>query len=147
MLSTRGFRNNNPGNIRRDKDLRWVGAAQVQTDPDFVQYIAPEYGIRAMVKILSTYARLHNADTVQEIISRWAPPSENNTTAYIADVCRYMGGTGKPLDRAEQLDLHDPSIMGALVEAIIHHENRTMPYDLPTIARGVSMGLGRPVTA
>ncbi len=49
----RGFRNNNPGNIRHGEP--WLGLAEDQTDPDFCQFVSVEYGIRAMFRILETY--------------------------------------------------------------------------------------------
>ena len=42
----RGFRNNNPLNIRRSKD-QWKGLAEAQTDRAFVQFKSLEYGWRA----------------------------------------------------------------------------------------------------
>ena len=52
----RGLRNNNPGNIRRSKD-NWQGLAPEQTDPDFFQFTAPEWGYRALIKTLQTYRK------------------------------------------------------------------------------------------
>jgi len=45
---SRGFRNKNPGNIR--KGIDWQGMRPNQTDSAFVQFIDPVYGIRAMNK-------------------------------------------------------------------------------------------------
>jgi len=82
---TRGVRNHNPGNIRRSSDP-WQGLAAEQTDPAFFQFISAAYGIRALVKTLITYQDKHGLQTVAEIISRWAPSSENNTGSYISAV-------------------------------------------------------------
>ncbi|SDB51146.1 hypothetical protein SAMN03159290_03904 [Pseudomonas sp. NFACC13-1] len=65
-----------------------------QTDSQYVQYINPRWGIRAIARVLITYQDKRHAadgstiDTVREIIERWAPPSENNTDAYIISVAR-----------------------------------------------------------
>ena len=52
-------------------------------------------GFRALVKILFTYYPiLHSAGhyyCVESIIERWAPPSENNTPAYITHVSQLTG--------------------------------------------------------
>lgn len=51
----RGERNNNPGNIRHGS--KWQGLSAEQTDKDFCQFISPEYGIRAIYKLLQTYQK------------------------------------------------------------------------------------------
>ena len=53
------------------------------------------YGYRAALKILDTYClrfrREHLPYNVRNIITRWAPPSENDTEAYIRHVVRLSG--------------------------------------------------------
>lgn len=80
----RGIRNNNPGNIRRNA-IRWEGMKARQTDSEFVQFTAPVYGFRALVRILKNYER-RGLITVREIISTYAPSTENHTEKYIAFV-------------------------------------------------------------
>ena len=48
-VTARGIRNNNPGNIRKSA-IQWRGEtpAALKQDPDFEEFIAPEWGIRAM---------------------------------------------------------------------------------------------------
>ena len=91
---TRGIRNNNPLNIRHSND-KWQGAATTQTDPAFVQFESMEYGYRAVWKLLDTYhlrfRREHMPYSVRTIIARWAPPSENDTEAYVKAVVRLSG--------------------------------------------------------
>ena len=85
----RGLRNNNPLNIRHSKD-QWEGAAEHQTDKSFVQFKTMAYGYRAAWRTLHTYyKRLRDRKkhfTVENIINRWAPPTENDTKAYIQSV-------------------------------------------------------------
>lgn len=84
---TRGYRNNNPCNIRWRNDIAWQG--QIGHDEkNFVRFSNRIYGYRAVFALLRSYARLHNITTVAAIISRFAPPSENATPKYIADVCK-----------------------------------------------------------
>ena len=82
----RGLRNNNPLNIRRSAD-RWEGARKEQTDKSFVQFETMAYGYRAAWKVLDTYCltmrRERKAYNVKNIIARWAPPTENDTKAYV----------------------------------------------------------------
>lgn len=82
----RGIRNNNPLNIR--KGSPWQGLRTEQTDSEFCQFISMEWGFRAAFKVLFTYLA-KRVDTVDKIIRRWAPPSENNTENYITTVCKF----------------------------------------------------------
>ena len=91
---TRGLRNNNPLNIRHSAD-QWQGARAQQTDPSFVQFESMAYGYRAAWKVLETYWNHFTghglAFNVRSIISRWAPPKENDTENYIRTVLRISG--------------------------------------------------------
>ena len=94
----RGLRNNNPLNIRHSKD-QWQGASITQTDKEFVQFQTMAYGYRAAWRTLHTYyKRLRDQKklfTVENIISRWAPPTENDTKAYIRSVLKLSSIGGK----------------------------------------------------
>lgn len=121
----RGLRNNNPGNIRKSAD-KWLGLAAEQTDPEFFIFTEPKYGVRALGKILQTYRNKYGLKTVREIISRWAPPIENNTTSYISSVARALGVTAdEPIDVYARLP--------DLAAAIIRHENGINPYTFDEI--------------
>ena len=98
MSLPRGIRNHNPLNIRRSKD-QWKGMAEVQTDRAFVQFKSLEYGWRAaFVLLMRTYYHTYRLYTIRAIISRWAPPNENNTKRYIENVSRFTGiGPDEPL--------------------------------------------------
>lgn len=129
VQAPRGIRNNNPGNIRHGQD--WQGMAPEQTDRDFVQFITPEMGIRALAKVLATYES-RGLRTVRTIISRWAPPEENDTESYIAAVSKEVGvNPDTPLESA----LHLPRLM----QAIIRHENGQQPYTDDQIAKGIAL--------
>ena len=43
-----------------------------------------------MIKLLQNYRKLHGCRTMADFINRWAPRTENDTTAYIRTVCREM---------------------------------------------------------
>ena len=79
---TRGVRNNNPLNIRRNPANQWQGLRPVQADKLFCQFKAMKWGLRAAIKLLDNYIR-RGAQTPRQIISRWAPPSENDTASYV----------------------------------------------------------------
>lgn len=127
----RGIRNNNPGNIRHS-GARWQGMSAQQTDPAFVQFEAPEYGIRALSKLLDTYSKNYNLRTVRGIIARYAPSSENNTAAYSAAVAKALGVSPDAV-----IDVQ--ARKAELVQAIIKHENGAQPYSLAQITTGVTM--------
>ena len=89
-MEPRGIRNCNPGNIRITKD-KWQGLREVQEDKDFFQFKAMKWGYRALLRTLQNYRKRHGCETIADFISRWAPPSENNTMIYIRFVCEKMG--------------------------------------------------------
>ena len=86
-VEPRGIRNNNPMNIRKGNN--WKGEKHPQTDAAFEQFESMQYGVRAGLKILKNYMTGYNglaqkANTIEKMITRWAPPSENNTRSYIS---------------------------------------------------------------
>ncbi|WP_374450181.1 structural protein [Stella sp.] len=113
----RGIRNHNPGNIDRGRD-RWRGMAEDQSgDGRFVVFEAPEWGIRAIVRVLRSYRDRHGLRTVAGIVGRWAPPAENPTARYVAFVCDRLG-----VGPDEPVDLDDPRVLRALARAIVRKE-------------------------
>ena len=87
----RGIRNNNPLNIRRNKD-QWQGMKKEQTDPSFCQFENLAYGWRAAFRLLTrTYYHTYRLYTIRAIVNKWAPPNENNTRAYVENVSRLTG--------------------------------------------------------
>lgn len=87
MNTPRGIRNKNPLNIRRTQ-IHWLGMCEQQTDASFCQFSDMRYGIRAAARVIKTYVCRYNCRTVQDIIHRWAPPSDgNNTGKYVRTVC------------------------------------------------------------
>jgi hypothetical protein len=127
-MQPRGIRNNNPGNIRRTGE-QWLGLAPEQTDPEFYQFADPLFGIRAMAKVLRTYQSRHGLRTLEEWLTRWAPPDENPTADYIAAVERE---TGIPRDRAVEA-----GELPEVIAAMIRFENGTQPYPAALIVQGV----------
>ncbi|HBO4005822.1 TPA: structural protein [Pseudomonas aeruginosa] len=118
----RGIRNFNPGNIRHAKGTRWQGMSANQNDSAFVQFTGPQWGIRAIARTLITYQDKHALRTIRQIISRWAPPSENNTESYIRQVAARVG-----VAHDARIDVYDYRTMRTLVEAIVRHENGPGP--------------------
>jgi hypothetical protein len=85
--SVRGLLNNNPLNIRISKTKPWKGEVRPSRDASFAEFRSMEWGYRAAFKLLDNYQRLHSCRTLSDFISRWAPPSENDSQAYVRTVC------------------------------------------------------------
>ena len=128
----RGFRNNNWLNIRISNN-NWQGKRTDNTDGAFEQFETPELGIRAAAKNIKTYAS-RGLNTIKDIISTWAPASDNNnTSSYITNVSRRMG-----IDPNAQLDVNNPDVMTNLLAAMTVSENGR-EGDIEVIKRGVAM--------
>ena len=114
---SRGLRNHNPGNIRQSL-ARFHGEVRPSTDPAFKQFESAAWGYRAIFVVLDNYRRRHRLTTIAQMIARWAPPTENHTTAYIDSICRQTG-----IGPAEEIDTRDAQTMIPLVAAISLIEN------------------------
>lgn len=91
---TRATRNNNPGNIEWGPFARSHGATRIEVIPEgfrstprFAYFPSVELGWEAMRKRLIT--GMYKGLTVREAISKWAPPIENDTEAYIRFICKH----------------------------------------------------------
>lgn len=129
----RGWRNNNPLNIRRSKS-KWLGEVDCLTryvtdkagetcptkeyDRTFCQFKEMKYGWRAVFKILTKYVRDYKLNTIRKIIGRWAPPNENHTDNYVAIVERYAGFSADTT-----VDIYDKDAMVDIVRGMCIVEN------------------------
>lgn len=115
-MAARGIRNNNPLNIERGQP--WQGLRDEQTDARFCQFVSLEYGFRAAFRILQTYFKKRPAvNTARSIVTRWAPPGENNTDAYVRFVCNRA-----QLEPDAPLKYQDKNRMCRLVWAMAQYE-------------------------
>jgi hypothetical protein len=97
------MRNNNPGALMPGGRL--------------AQYQTPEAGLAALDSNLQNYGK-QGVNTLAGVISKWAPPNENNTAAYIDHAAKVTG-----LDPAQPIDLSNPYVRHQLSAAIVQHEN------------------------
>lgn len=135
MAEPRGIRNNNPGNLVK-LDKSWLGEV-AGDDQRFATFERPEYGIRAMAKQLALYQQRDGLRTVEEIIGKWAPASDNESTAsgvYPATIAKALG-----VATTDPIDLTDSITMTKLVSAMTQHENGKQPYDESVIKAGIDM--------
>ena len=130
----RGIRNNNPGNIRHGANWQGLNPDGRKIDSAFCVFIAPVYGIRALAKVLTNYKKIHNHNTVRQIISRYAPPNENQTAAYILSVARQLGVYPDTI-----IDIEERGVLTVFIKAVIRMENGIQPYSDEIIQQGIEL--------
>ncbi len=81
-----GLRDNNPGNIRTGDT--WKG--MTGENNGFVVFANCSWGLRALAIDLRTKIG-RGLNTLEKIIYQWAPPSENDTEAYINSMTQLTG--------------------------------------------------------
>ncbi len=105
---------------------------------NFARYGSMDEGLEAATENILAYRNKYGIDTIGGIVSRWAPPAENDTGSYIADVAHRTGfGPG------EHLDLDNPSTLSALVAAMGRHEQGHDVASPDAIANAVAEALAR----
>ena len=141
-----GVRLNNPGNLEwgspweglvpREKSRYYKNGTGPQQR--FCEFVDPASGIRAIARTLITYFDKRKAndgsriDTVREVIERWAPSFENNTSAYANHVAKIM-----QVDPDETIDIKSYDVMFDLVTGIIAHENAGYSYPREVVEEGL----------
>ncbi len=134
---TRAERNHNPGNIRRC-GVRYRGERRPSRDPAFKEFESDEWGYRAMFVLLESYRRRYSIDTLRGIVTRWAPPLENDTESYI----RFVAARSE-VDPDAVLPPRDVRLR-AIAEAMSRFErgHEPSPAQLDALDRGWKLFLG-----
>lgn len=134
QAAKRGERNNNPGNLNFAGQ---AGATPESPGGRFARFETAYDGLRALSRQLMLYAG-RGINSVEKIISTWAPASDNNNTAaYIQAVSQRLG-----VDPRVALNMNDPQTMSALMSSIIHHENGRNIYSRELIGKAAVAGIG-----
>lgn len=137
-MTPRGIRNNNPGNL----NFAHQKGAVLEPGPNarFARFPTPEAGLEALRDQLIRYITRDKIDTVTGIISKWAPPTENNTAAYIRGVAHSLG-----VEPDTRLGPPSPRLLTGLMNAIIRFENGQNPYGslVARVAGGMPRADGR----
>ncbi len=138
QATKRGERNNNPGNLNFAGQ---AGASLERPGGRFARFETAFDGLRALARQLMLYAG-RGINSVEKIISTWAPASDNNnTTAYISAVSQRLG-----VDPRAALNMSDPQTMSALMSSIIQHENGRNIYSRELINKAAVAGISGKVT-
>lgn len=128
---TRAERNFNPGN------LNYAGQAgaslEAGSNARFAKFNSEEEGIAALVRQLRLYQQ-RGIDTIGEIVKKYAPPSENDTQAYIASMARWTG-----LGADEKLNFNDTDTVRRMVQGISRKEGRYTPLTEGQIMSGINL--------
>ena len=110
---TLGIRNNNPFNLKAT-NISWQG--EIGVNDGFEVFSTVEYGLRAGLMDL-LHDRGEGQNTIHSLIMEFAPPSENDTTAFINSVSNDLGIAAlQELPKSKNLMLN-------LARAIIKVEN------------------------
>jgi hypothetical protein len=130
----RGLLDNNPGDLTPPSSGSWNG--QVGLDGPFCIFSDTVFGLRALAVDVVNNIISDGNNTITLLISKYAPPSDNNTAAYISSVA---GDTG--LDPNAVIPQTQASL-ASLMRAIVNHElgsNWSSQYVLDAdIAAGIA---------
>ena len=116
LEAPRGTRNNNPGNIEDGPFARSL-PGYAGTDGRFALFDTPEAGQNANDALMQRYGQ-QGLNTPLKIISRYAPPGENDTQAYAERVAQALG-----VRVNDPIDLTDPQVRQTVFQAINGVEN------------------------
>lgn len=123
--NTRGYRNNNPLNIRISNNA-WKGKIPVEqnTDGSFEQFQTMAYGFRAGMKNIKTIVN-RGYNTLTKLINIWAPASDGNVpTRYVQRIVNTFPDT---FTADTIINPNNQDMMEKLVYAMAIVENGTSP--------------------
>jgi hypothetical protein len=127
----RGIRNNNPGNL---EFANQPGAVHEQGGGGrFAAFGSMTEGLAALADQLERYAARGN-DTLAGMISTFAPPGENNTGAYIANLAKALG-----VSPAAHLNLENDNVLRTLMLGIANVENGPGMLQVDQINAGIDL--------
>lgn len=111
----------------------------MSSDPAFKAFESMPWGYRAMFVLLHTYRVRNGCRTLREMISRYAPPTENHTENYIRAVA-----TQAQVSPDEALDTRNSKTMIPVVAAMSRVENGA-PAQLDEVRAGWDLFVKYPV--
>lgn len=111
----RGLRNNNPGNIKDGSFAKMQPGYAGADEGGFAKFADVNSGYGAMESLLGVYGK-KGLKTTRDVISRWAPTSDNNNVPAYAS----FAAGGNP---DAPIDWNDKAGVGALAERMAEFEN------------------------
>ena len=116
---TLGQRNNNYGNLRTNDPFE----GKTGVNKTYDTFETPEKGMRALARVLDTYSSKHGINTIDQLINRYAPASDNTGGShenYKKFLAQRLGvDPNAPIDvKGRRADIMD---------AIIRFENKNRP--------------------
>jgi len=116
-----GYRSNNPTNLRYNVSNDWLGKVTppaVGKYGTYERFIDMAHGYRAALITLRTYIR-KDFNTIEKIITRWAPSQDHNyTDDYIKHVSSLVG-----IPKDQVISRNDKETLKAIVRAMSISEN------------------------
>jgi hypothetical protein len=110
----RGLSDNNPGDLTPPPSGAWNG--QVGLDGPFCIFSDTVFGLRALAMDIANNIVGDGNNTLTLLITKYAPPAENDTAAYISSVAGYTGlGATAPIPQTQ-------AALASIMRAIINVE-------------------------
>lgn len=134
MTLPRSVRDNNPGDL--EIGIAWDGLSTITSDNPFCVFVSPVWGFRALAIDLHTKWAVDGLRTITAIITKFAPPSENPTAAYIRAVSISMGTSPDVT-----LNLNDFAQLRSMCKAMATFEAGSWMFSPKHLSRGVGMAL------
>ena len=119
----RGFKNNNPGNLKIGNN-DWKGRVPTadNTDGLFEQFYSLVDGIRAMMKLIRNYDLYYSINTISGIISRYSTTDQDEYIAYVSGKLQ--------INPNFIINVKNDYTLIRLVKAMIQFENGYIPIEV-----------------
>lgn len=124
-----GLRQFNPGNIRPGAGF----LGETGAGGGYAQFESPEYGLRALSRLLGTYGQKRGVNTLRGLVSRYAPKSDNPES--FENYIKYMSDK-LGVDPDEEIDL--AGRRAELIPAIVGFEQGQQPFSEDQISRAIT---------
>ena len=123
--------------LPKNISIKWIGQSREQNDKDFVVFDSMFYGVRACAILLINYQKKYGLNTVQSIMTRYAPNCENPTQNYVKFVSDKLNV--KPDDEI----VINKEVLKIMLPAIFKFENGQEFKDDMSLETGINMALSK----
>jgi len=134
-----GWLNNNPLNIRISPN-KWVGKVTPSRNKAFETFDTSVNGLRASTIIMSKGYKRSGIDTIEALISKWAPDEDSNDSAGYAK----QVSTRTKIGVKQKIDLADFDTLCAIIPAMARTETgQVWQWEPGVLEDGIDAGLGQ----